>query len=154
VRKRCPRTGSWFGNPVARWIRFPASRRATGFPNQEPVRGQRFRTIPYLSVRTPGPFHPVPVNHRIVVVWAGAPPGTVAVRITLDGVVVGQVSAARSTWTIRGVHSFGVHMIRLTALARRGAVLQRSRRTFPAVTRNHPAFVVPSPYGPLWRPWG
>jgi hypothetical protein len=128
--------------------------RATGVPNREPARPPRFRTLPYLSVRTPGPYHLVPIGRPIVVVWSGVPPGTVRVRIALDGRVVAEVSAARSTWTIPGVGSLGRHMLRMTALDRRGNVVQRTRRTFPAALSSHPAFTVPSPYGLLWRAWG
>jgi hypothetical protein len=155
--------GDWVGKPyphssevnrVMRRLTGNLIQRATGVANREPARPPRFRTIPYLSVRTPGPLHPVPIRHPIVVVWSGAPPGTLRVRITLDGRFVGEVSAARTTWTIPGVRSLGVHMLRLTAVGQRGRVWQRTRRTFPGVVPNHPVFTVPSPYGPLWRAWG
>jgi hypothetical protein len=155
--------GSWVGkpyphsseeNPVMKRLTGNLVQRATGVANREPTRPHRFRTIPYLSVRTPGPSHPVPIRHPIIVVWSGAPPGTVRVRIALDGRLVGVVSAARSTWTVRGISSLGVHVVRLTAVGRRGRVVQRTIRTFPGVVPNHPVFTVPSPYGPLWRAWG
>jgi N,N-dimethylformamidase beta subunit-like, C-terminal len=155
--------GDWVGkpyphssevNPVMRRLTGNLIQRATGAVNQEPARPPRFRTLPYLSVRTPGPLHPVPIRHPIVVVWSGAPPGTLRVRIALDGRVVGVVSSARTTWTIPGVSSLGVHILRLTAVGQRGRVWQRTRRTFPGVVPNHPVFTVPSPYGSLWRAWG
>jgi hypothetical protein len=155
--------GTWVGKPYPHRSQVSAPIRrlagnliehATGAPNREPARRPRFRTLPYLSVRTPGPLHPVPILHPIVVVWSGAPPSTLRVRIALDGRIVAEVSSARTTATIHGVSSLGTHMLRLTALGSKGRRFQRTRRTFPGVSPNHHVFVVPSPYGPLWRAWG
>jgi hypothetical protein len=128
--------------------------RAAGLPNREPARPPRERVLPHLSIRAPAPTQMLPAGRPIVVLWSSVPFGTRTVRVFVNDRRVASVSAARTTWTVPGVRTPGLHTLRVTAVGGSGQALQRSRRQLKVVPRSHPVFRVWSPYGLLWRAWG